>query len=269
MYWIRLGLGDERSRESMRKGIIGKPTEAKLGRYFDEKIKFLENQKKIDSPTVRTLSAIHRYRNEAYHQNKVRPETIRPVVLLLFELACDLLVALRLRSYSERGGNDWSYFEQLFGVSAHSAMSETGTKRIREVLRDGLALDPADLAESLADHLETRFDEFRELFENHVSRGLPLDETISNAKKWIVRESQAYQLGDRAFKKAAEEFTLAELESLKHGAEVMRKARDKVTLFAAFSELETAFEPIENCLFDLTSEIDQIIDLAIQAARER
>jgi hypothetical protein len=79
---------------------IDRATERKLERYFDEKLKFLELRTDkergiINSSMRRALSAVHRYRNEAHHHNAVRRETIGPVVLLVFEIACDLLVALK------------------------------------------------------------------------------------------------------------------------------------------------------------------------------
>jgi hypothetical protein len=84
-------------------------------RYFDEKFQFLKDCGWIEEPVPRVLKAIHRYRNEAYHRNKIRRETIRPVALLLFERACELLVTLRPAEWVVvEGEDDWSTFEQRF-----------------------------------------------------------------------------------------------------------------------------------------------------------
>ncbi len=96
-----------------------------------------------------------------------------------------------------------------------------------------------------------------------------LEETLLNAKEWIVHESGAYEDGNSKFKQAAEEFTLDALRCLKQDTEAMRRIDTKPALFAAFADLETAFEPIEKCLSDLLAAIDEAVDLEVQSARGR
>lgn len=251
--------GEQEYLRSLRERLIDRVTEKKLRKYFDEKLKCLEENRRIDTSTRLALSAIHRYRNEAYHNNKVRSETIRPVVLLLFELACDLLIVLTPSSRSVSSSDDWSDFERRFGVRAFDAPSERGTKLISNILREGLALDLTELAESLADHLENRFEEFIEClnFVGERDPESPLEKKLSDAKAWIIGESQAYEDGGPKFQETVREFTLETLGRLKEGTESMRHIHEKPTLFAAFTDLETAYEPIEECLSDLAAEVRQ------------
>ncbi len=48
----------------------------------------------------------------------------------------------------------------------------------------------------------------------------------------------------------------------------MRRIHSKPALFAAFADLETAFEPIEQCLSDLVAAIDEAVDLEVQSAKD-
>jgi hypothetical protein len=64
-WWAPDEARDELLR-SLGETIIDKETEKDLRRLFDEKLKFLEEGKHIETSTRRALSVIHRYRNEAY-----------------------------------------------------------------------------------------------------------------------------------------------------------------------------------------------------------
>ena len=202
----------------------------------------------------RALSAIHRYRNEAHHHNAVRRETIRPVVLLLFEIACDLLVTLRRMSYRVSSQDDWSEFERRFEVKAFDAPGEAGARKIRDTLRSGVALTVSELAECLADHLDIRLDEFEDLLPHGCSYfkdSSSLEEKLSLAKDWIFLRSEAFEEGNEAFKTAVRGFSIVKLRDMKRAALEMRRIDDKLRLFGAYADLEDAFEPIEQCLFDL------------------
>jgi len=256
---------------------IDRTAERKLHRYFEEKLKFLEARRDkergtIDSSMRRALSAIHRYRNEAYHHNAVRRETIRPVVLLLFEIACDLLVRMTPMGYGVTSQDDWSEFEGRFDVKAFAAPREAGARKISDALRSGVALTVSELAESLADHLEIRFDEFEDLLPHACSyfkATSSQEEKLTLAKEWIFVGSGAFEEGNEAFKTAVREFSIAKLQDMRRAAQEMRRIDDKLVLFAAYAGLEDAFEPIELCLFDLVYEVDEMINAQVHAARER
>ena len=65
-----------------------------------EKVDFIVQKGMIEHPVGRVLKAIHRYRNEAYHRDTIRPQTIRSAVTVLFDLVTDLLVQLPTHRYS-------------------------------------------------------------------------------------------------------------------------------------------------------------------------
>jgi hypothetical protein len=192
-------------------------------------------------------------------------------VLLLFEIACDLLATLRPMSYSVSSRDDWSEFEQRFDVKAFDAPHEAGAKKISDTLRSGVALTVSELAEQLADHLEIRFEEFEDQLPHACSyfraTSSPED-SLSQAKDWIFVGSEAFEERNDAFKTALREFTIAKLQEMKRTAQEMRRIEDKLFLFGAYADLEDAFEPIERCLFDLVYEVDERINLEVHARRE-
>jgi hypothetical protein len=256
---------------------IDRTTERKLLRYFDEKLKFLEARRDkergtIDSSMRRALSAIHRYRNEDYHHNAARRETIGPVVLLLFEIACDLLVTLKPMSYGISSQDDWSEFEKRFDVKAFDAPSEPGARKISDSLRSGVALTVSELADHLADHLEIRFDEFEDLLPHactYFKATSSQEEKLAQTKEWMFVGSEKFEEGNEAFKTAIRGFSIAKLQDMRRACRQMRRIDDKLDLFAAYADLEDAFEPIELCLFDLVYEVDEMVNAQVHEARER
>lgn len=237
----------------------------KIDRYFDEKLRFLKERHRITDPVFRALSATHRYRNEAYHSNEIRRETIRPVVLLLFELACDLLVTLLPGSYSTSGRDDWSEFERRFQVSVGEAFRVEGAKRIRDVLRKGLHLEVTELRELLADHLESRVTDILKALD-FIGAGSNFD-YFEEIKAEIIEHSDRYSDGSKGFKKKFTTFTVDRFAKMRIEIATLRQSTDKVRLFAGFADAEGIFEPMEFCLHELEGKIEWAIQIEAEIRR--
>ena len=63
--------------------------------------------------------------------------------------------------------------------------------------------------------------------------------------------SEKFEERNEAFKTALRGFSIAKLQDMRRACRQMRLIDDKLDLFAAYADLEDAFEPIELCLFDL------------------
>ena len=251
----------EELKEKARQYLIEPERRKRLKRYFDEKFLFLGECRRLEEPIPRVLSAVHRYRNEAYHSNKIRKETIRPVVLLLFELACELLVTLLPGVFSVDGSDDWSAFERRFGVHALDAPQEEGARRIRDVLRHGLSLEVVDLRELLADHLESRVEE---LFE---ALAFIKEKDFDQIKSWIVSHSEKFSEANKEYKSVVIAFKAEDFAHVRTEIEALRQIDDKVSLFSAFANAEAKFEPVEECVHELAREIDAAIQLQVDIER--
>jgi len=84
-----------------------------LLKNYNAKIEFLSGLKKersLPTPVGQVLKAIHRYRNEAYHRDHIRKETIQPVVTVLFDIVTDLMLILKPGSMSYSSTDNWTEF---------------------------------------------------------------------------------------------------------------------------------------------------------------
>jgi len=89
---------------------LSKAQKRELERYFDA-----ERHDILDTRLARVLSYLHRYRNEAYHHARVRPETLRTAAAILFEADCDLLLEVYQVSYHS-SAEDYSWLQDRFGI---------------------------------------------------------------------------------------------------------------------------------------------------------
>ena len=71
-----------------------------LSRNFDASVDFIRGRGGIRETEARVLKKMHWYRNELYHRDRLRPETIRSACLLYFDLTCALFE--RLPQYSSQ-----------------------------------------------------------------------------------------------------------------------------------------------------------------------
>jgi hypothetical protein len=135
-----------------------------LRKYFNAKASFLSGSEGALSKSLTdALSAIHRYRNEAYHRDHVRRETIRPVVLVLFDIVCDLLVTLKPSSWGFSSQDDFTSFQTQYHLpSGMSFRPDYHLPQVRETLKRDLPLNLDELREGLSDHLNSRIEEMLE-----------------------------------------------------------------------------------------------------------
>lgn len=140
--------------------LIGIKQKKLITKFFDEKLTFLsEDKNSIKQPVANALRSIHRYRNEAYHRDHIRKETIRPIVMLLFEIVCDLLVELSPSSYVFHSGDDWREYFTRYEVPGKNLLPDDGLKLISDKLKSGVILDLQNLKLALKTHIKTRLED--------------------------------------------------------------------------------------------------------------
>jgi hypothetical protein len=87
----------ERFRREMGYEPLSSKDRKTLLREYVAKIDFLlklERSQGLSPAIGAVLKVTHRYRNEAYHRDRIRKETLHPVVLVLFDVVTDLLEIL-------------------------------------------------------------------------------------------------------------------------------------------------------------------------------
>jgi hypothetical protein len=233
---------------------------------FEEKTKFLSQEKKyIPEPAARVLSYLHRYRNEAYHRDHVRPDSIRPATLLLFEVVCDLLTYLPAGSWSYSSNGDYSWLAK-YGVNAiHN--DNQGRGRIIVQLKEGLPLDIEDLRTSLAAHLNDRIDEIVEGLGFIAEPKAGEEETLKALQLWSQDRTRNPYLRDQRFHDFKPRYTMASLQRWREQIADLSTIGDKLVLFERFSDLEQEIEPLETLVSEVVAIVDEAAQLADDIAR--
>lgn len=257
---------DAPNREELEAHIVPPQQLAKLKRFFDEKALFLSRDRgRIAAPLARVLRHLHRYRNEVYHSDQLRPESIRPATLLLFDIDCELFTQLGQDSIVISSDGDYSY------LARYGFRPGTSTDSVRERaltdLRSGLSLDAHSLTSALRDHLTNRLDRLDELlaFISRYSTKGSVDRTLSVVQYWDEdRSRKPHETPERYTGK----YTATDLARWRQTtADLTTKSDDKLRMFSLFADLEDALEPLEALVDEVASSIDQAMELASDIAR--
>lgn len=271
--WDEILAGDpgdaeaRRQRDAVHAEIVPERARRELSRSFDASVDFIQGRGGIRDTEARVLKKLHWYRNELYHRDHLRPETIRSACLLYFDLACALFE--RLPQY------------QLTTASLHMEtppalrkFNAPGTARgypteaqIAAVLRSHLGIDDDGLKAVLSAHLTSRLSELdaaiarvREtLFGTlpQIAPSGPWGQAVVHLAQWTDEELPA-SLGELLA--ARVDYREADLASWKQRAAALREAAGRLELFAAFAGIEDAFEPFE----EEVAALDQRLEREIQ-----
>lgn len=241
----------------------------KIEKYFHEKLKFLTQKKHIGESVASVLSATHRYRNNAHHQDKLRKETLQPVVLLLFEVVCDLLISLSPGWMSWSSRDNYLRFEERYGLSAMNAGQKEGLLKIRGRLREGLPLEFFDLRDDLVTHLEARLEDLMQAIQfiaENVSEKGDFDGALKHVEYWFPRGGSSHR-PQSTFDAFVPRHNMSELESWKAETQALKSLNDRLVLFAEFARHETFLEPIEEMVYEAAAALDHAIDMEIDRMR--
>ena len=242
-----------------------------IDRNYDDKIRYLsERVKQLDIRLTKPLSHLHKYRNEAYHKARVRKQTIETAVRLLLDINCELLLKLSRGFTSYASDGDYSWIEQRFGADRLKLFRQDDL--IRQAIhefRSTVQLDDRKVRDLLMNHLVSRAQDTLNA----------LDFIVENTKfpnqETAIRDSYEF---NRALRKQAgigtQDLVSAEcrhnvgfiLSVQQRSQEIIQKS-DKMQAFDLFAQIETEFEPVEDSVSELASEVDHQIQLAIDVAR--
>ena len=249
--------------------------EGAIFRFFDEKTKFLSEDKKyIKKDVVAVLRSLHRYRNELYHREIIRKDTIRASAILLFEITCDLLSQLPSTSYTSIGSEeDTPYWQDFFNKYRAKTGAELCHARIAQVskqLKRDLSISHEDLASALKNSLQVRLN----LIIKDIKCVKDNLKITSNEKAlkfaqfcYNNQESVDFNYIDKALECFQARFTLRNLKECEDRIKKLDVLKNKLTLFHAFSNIENELEEIGIQTDYLVIEIDRAVQFAIDLAR--
>lgn len=261
---------EARREELKARTITGKRLRA-LRHGFPEKVEFLRDSGLMPVEAFAVLDKLHRYRNEAYHRDSVRPETLATAVQIYGYLVCTMLqsfpthavttgwppkpspVVERLLPDDDVGGDPTT-------VQARIGAALLGTFSIRNL---------AQVAQALTNHLLDRLEEVTEYLEflaDHLR-------SLHNDPEWnpssilhMLQVPDIFITGAEAAGRSVE-YDLADIERWKRASSAIASQPDLVGAFGAFAAIEDQFEPVEQLVLDATRLADESIQMEIDRER--
>ena len=243
--------------------VVPRAARRELARSFDAKVDFICDRGAIQETESRVLKKLHGYRNELYHRDRVRPETVQSACLLYFDMTCTLFERLAqsqftivtlhvetppaLRKFNARG----------------TAKGYPTERQIAATLRSGLGIDEASLREALVGHLTGRLDDLDETISRaesslfgtiaELARSGPWRQAIVHLAQWR-KESLPGSIEELLA--ARVRYGEADLAAWRQKVAGLQEISGRQELFAAFADIEDAFEPFEELMTDLDVRIE-------------
>lgn len=240
----------------------------RLDRLFDEKLTFLSERHEIlDTRLVRPLSYLHRYRNEAYHEARVRRETINTAASILIEANCQLLLSVfPVSVYAS--DEDYSWLTERFGIERRGFIGDEALKHIVESLRSGFVPTREAVVVNLKQHLRCRSEDLCAALDFIVENtGLANRDAaliVSQFSAAVDRDEVDPRMPPYDYKAA---WSMASIEALRVRISELDRASDRMDAFQLFAEIEEAIEPIEAEVRMLVRYVDGMIQNEIDRRR--
>lgn len=264
----------ERFREEMEyKPLTSKERKALIQGY-DSKVDFLTDGRRrrcpLPAPMGRVLKVAHKYRNEAYHRDRIRKTTIQPVVTVMFDIVTDLMVGLPPGSISYSSSDNWDEFCTRYGLGGPMGVSSEELPVIVSALKEGIQLDVVAIAGCLANHIGSRIDEMEHslafVAESSAARLTP-EEELRRIQFWAQYNVLPRDREDPAFMSYRACRSMDDLARWRVAGEHLRVEQDKYQLFGRFADVETEMEPLEEKIHEVAGLLDEAIQLEIDIAR--
>jgi hypothetical protein len=246
-----------------------------LARSFDAKVDFIKDHGDIQETESRVLKKLHSYRNELYHRDRIRPETVRSACLLYFDMTCALFE--RLAQYTittESTHKQAPPALRKFNGAPDGATGYPTEGQIAASLRADLGIDDAGLKKILAAHLASRLDDIDEAISRaeqclfgaiaEAAPSGPWRQATMHLAQW---ESKDLPATIDELLAARVRYSDADLTAWRQKVADLQEFRDRLELFAAFADIEDAFEPFEEQVTDLDVRIEHEVELELDMQR--
>lgn len=243
----------------------------KVARLFDEKVRYITELKPQVAPSVgAVLSHLHRYRNEAHHSGRVRPQTLSTSVMILLELCCRLIESLTPMSSGYSSSEDFSWLESRFKLKPHDLWSEKSMATVLAAFRHGIPIDAASLRETLAENLESRLEDLTEALEL-----ISAETRVAQDRAAALAESQKFTLAElkksppyrNVPQRLDDPVSVQQVHMLQSVPDRIRNSADPLMGFDTYAVADTELERIEFMVEQLAGAIDAQIQLEIDRAR--
>jgi hypothetical protein len=248
----------------------------RIDRDFGAKCDYLVGIGVLAEPHARVLKKLHKYRNEAYHRDRLRLGTLASATRIYVYLVCTLMRdflphgtggLIHLTPQPPAGllkylddGEDWMPLvldrRKSAGLQARIAS--------RLLAEAGVAL-PSRVGEVLSRHFCDRLDAVKEAAEEAASffcwpgrdEGWDWEAALGLAQLDLPRIPSSDQARSADVPVHPEH-----IRQWRAAGEALAAQADDLAVFAAFADLEDAFEPVEALVLQLLTEVEVQRDLA-------
>lgn len=238
----------------------------KIEKVFDEKVDFLVAREIIAPPLGSTLKKFHQYRNEVYHRDKIRRQSLETATLAYFDICCDVLPKWRPIMIRLAGPDSIPEGLKRFteGSGIHAGLDLP--KRIAATLRSELHLDYERARRLLIEHLEDRISETEENLK-FLADNFIVDLKLTDLVRLIQYEELTPDVTLEQVRRRKCKYSLADLDRWRTEVRALKQIHDKYQLFEAFAEVENDFEPFEGQVMEAAMELDREIQRQIDIMR--
>jgi hypothetical protein len=215
-----------------------------MHRDFNVKAQFLTKRGLIPAETVDLLRHLHEYRNEVQHRDSLRVASIRPVSVVFFEIACDLLARLDLPGCCPSWGDqEWARKYEIDPLKR----VEGDADKIVCVLRNGLSLELAEAAIRLSEDLDFRVGY---LIDHLPSKG-SADESLKALQFWAADKTRSISDRGPSFTSFRPPYTMRAVDRWREAARTLLSSANSLSLLRTFARIDAELGQIEEAIDEL------------------
>jgi hypothetical protein len=243
-----------------------------IDRDFGAKCDYLLGLGVLAEPHARVLKKLHKYRNEAYHRDRLRLGTLVSATKIYVYLVCSLMQDFPMHGtngfihlsprppagvlrYLEDGE---SWLHLLLGTGPEGLQGRIASRLLAEA---GVAL-PAGMGEVLSQHFCGRLDAVKEAAEKAApffyspgrDEGWDWEAVLSLAQ--LDPPNLPRVMSSDEVKSATVAVRPAQISQWRAEGEALASQTDDLAAFAAFADLEDVFEPLEALVIELAADVD-------------
>lgn len=256
-----------RQHDEAARQVVPRAARRKLSHSFDAKVDFIRDQGDLQETEARVLKKLHWYRNELYHREHIRPETVRSACLLYFDIACTLFE--RLSQYAIATSSSHKEVPPTLRkfIVPESVTAYPTEGQIAAGLRSDLGIDEVSLREILVAHLLSRLDDLYEAISRVENLLFAAGVELMPSGPWRRATIHLAQRQDEGFPESIEEllaapvqYSEADFTAWRQKVADLREVGDRIELFASFADIEDDFEPFEEQMTDLDMRVEHELE---------
>jgi hypothetical protein len=260
----------------LREKAVSHTQRKKIDRDFGAKCDYLSGLGVLAGPHARVLTKLHKYRNEAYYRDQLRLGTLASATRIYVYLVCSLMQHLPLHGtdglihlpptppagllkYLEDG-------ESVLGLLDDGEGTGFQARIAARLLAEAGIASPSGLGRVLSQHFCDRLDAVKEAAEESAyffrrpgrDEGWDWEAVLSLAQ--LKPQNLPRPMSSDEVKSATVDVRPTQISQWQALGEALASQADDLAAFAAFADLEDAFEPLEALVIQLATDVEREVE---------